>query len=445
MRVSFKLVLLTVAVAISSVPSASAQNESTAPVQIRATYAAPLSRYYAPYAIQAAAAYIPKNEIDATLGPSGQPALDGADVGRAVAYVTDGDATVAPLATKYLRAWQYQFGSEGYLTCFESDPECLAAIDRDRWTFRIGGGPAFQVWARTRYPAKNGAACSEVSIAFRGTTAAFADWIGNFDVVTGGVTDDHYRQLRRNVDAIIKKVTTLDCYRRARRPPQIVSVGHSLGGGLAQFAGLANHPRRPRIAKVFAFDPSPVTGAAYVDKRVLADNAGGLEIDRVYQSGEVLQRLRGWAQRLPRSPVLPCVRDVSFDLINSNNAIRLHSMAGLAGELVKVSARYQYEVPEPHRGCPGTRYRAPETDDDVGEPDQERGSGPIAARSQRLIASASPGGTWFNSGEAQYPGSEMPVAQLAGARVMNANARIAHVRRIAAGHSGRLREAHASR
>lgn len=193
-----------------------------------------------------------------------------------------------------------------------------------------------------------------------------ADWIENLDPVTGYFADDHYRQLRRNIDAIIKKITTLDCYRRAKTRPQIVSVGHSLGGGLAQLAALANNPARPRIAKIFAFDPSPITGASYVQKAVLAQNAEGLEIDRIYQSGEVLQGLRKYYQQFPKDSSA-CVRRVVFDFFRPDGPVRLHTMSGLAREMVKSTyvgdAQYSYELPAALPGC-RTRYQPPPTDQD---------------------------------------------------------------------------------
>ncbi|MEO8321589.1 MAG: hypothetical protein ABI561_25075 [Bradyrhizobium sp.] len=339
---------------------------------VTAGYATRLSRYYAPYALQAKAAYVDVALLDATRGPAKQPSLDGSDVRLAVGGY-DGDVTQR--ATKYLQAWQYQFGSDGYLTCFEADPECLKAIQKDRWTFATPGGPAFHVWARTRFPQKEGASCSEVSIAFRGTVLSMSDWISNLDPVTGFATDNHYRQLRRNIDAIIKKITTLDCYRRAKNRPQIVSVGHSLGAGLAQFSGLANHPGRPRITKVFAFDPSPITGAGYVDKQVLAQNAAGLEIDRIYQSGEALQGLRKYAQQFPKSNA-PCVRTVVLDLLRPTGPVGLHNISGLTREIIQSSyeegTQQAFKKPWPLTTC-SSRYAPPATDqDEYQEPAADR-------------------------------------------------------------------------
>ena len=339
------------------------------PNHVTATQATDLLRYYAPYALQAAAAYVDVAQFDATVGRQ-----DGSDVALAVGYYSS-SAQASPAenipehARKYLRAWQYQFGSDGYLDCYDkSDSDCQAALrGADRWTFATSGGPTFHVWARTGFPQRAKAACSEVSIAFRGTTGSLADWLSNLRSVplVGSHIDDEYRQLRRNIDAIIRKITTLDCYRKAGHP-QIVSVGHSLGGGLAQLAALANSRKGPRITKVFAFDPSPVTGYDLVDKNVLAQNAGSLEIDRIYQSGEVLQQLRRFLQQPPSSKS-PCVRTVVFDGLQPAGSVKLHNMVGLAQEIVRLSyvrdTQRSYLAPDPLPNCP-SQYHPPATDED---------------------------------------------------------------------------------
>jgi hypothetical protein len=363
-----RLLMVALPAATLGIHPAFAQLHGDTAEYVSASYASKYARYYAPYAIQAAAAYTDVASFNATLGPSQKPSLDGSDVRLAVASLP-GDAAVTAAATKYLQSWQYQFGSEGYLTCFESDPECLQKIRKDRFTFAIGGGPAFHVWARTRATQKAGAACSEVSIAFRGSTPAAADWISNAAPVTGYVADDYYRQLRRNIDAIIKKITTLDCYRMAKT--QIVSVGHSLGAGLAQFSALANNPARPRITKVFAFDPSPVTGASYVDAGIRAQNAG-VEVDIIYQNKEALEQLRSIPQKARAllrmaEPARPCVRTVVYDVFLPAGSVALHNMPALASEMVGMTydgdAQKHYVLPKNHANCP-SQYQAPGTDED---------------------------------------------------------------------------------
>ena len=279
----------------------------SSPDFVTANYSTRLARYYAPYALQAAAAYISVSSMDDRL-----KLPRGSDVEWAVGQTID-DQTVIDKAAKYLRAWRYRFGSENYLNCYESDPDCVKGS-----LFAIPAGPAFHVWTRA---GKTESACSEVSIAFRGTDGGhgWARWLldwgtGNFKSLTGNVVEDYYRQLQRNINAILNKVSRLPCYKEGGRP-QIVSVGHSLGGGLAQLAALANNPgdKRLRIAKVFAFNSSPITGASYVSKRLQDQNAD-VEIDLAYQSKEILEQLR------PTKPSSPCVRTVRFDATSSPRA-----------------------------------------------------------------------------------------------------------------------------
>src|SRR4051812_20127975 len=84
-------------------------------------YTTKYARYYAPYALQAAGAYLSVSSLDETINlPRGE------DVRRLVEYAIDEPGLVEK-ASKYLRAWRYQFGSDKYLDCFEADPDCVKA------------------------------------------------------------------------------------------------------------------------------------------------------------------------------------------------------------------------------------------------------------------------------------------------------------------------------
>jgi pimeloyl-ACP methyl ester carboxylesterase len=152
-------------------------------------------------------------------------------------------------------------------------------------------------------------------------------------------------------------------------------VGHSLGAGLAQLAALAQR-RGPRIAKVFAFDPSPVTGARLVDDATKDRNVRGkaqgrgLEIDRIYQPGEILEPVRAYfGEEFPTSDQRcePLVRTDRFDVNQQRGLIGQHYIRGPGGfayGIVDTSYGGSLSVPPKIGDCP-TRYRRPTTDEDV--------------------------------------------------------------------------------
>ncbi|MCP3371379.1 lipase family protein [Bradyrhizobium cajani] len=372
---------------LSAVQIAVAQSNSSTDPDILAAYVYRYADYYLPYAIQASTAYNPVGTLNAM-----RDAGLGGEVDYAVqSAIPASQEDLRGHARKIFKPWRYQFGSDAYLDCIEWTDACKAAYEKRGWDF--GSGPTYQVWARTRTAARG--ACSEVSIAFRGTMGlSGGDWFSNFSRF-GSPYDDYYKQLQRNIDTIMKQIQSLDCYRRAGRKPQIVSTGHSLGAGLAQFVALATKSRGPRIAKVLAFDPSPVTGAHLVNKALLAENAQGLVIDRVYESGEVLSYARAAVQEYPRSSSRcnPQVRTVEVKAARGS-AVGLHGMELLATNLADLTYNdgnpLGYRAPATQVGNCGIIYR-PDSDEEMIARDGNRrfgGLGPVyARRAGRLVAS----------------------------------------------------------
>ncbi|MCJ9733159.1 hypothetical protein [Bradyrhizobium sp. PRIMUS42] len=328
---AFRVILACAAAAVwlSAVQPAAAQSNNDP--DILAAYVYRYADYYLPYAIQSSTAYKPVGTLN-TMRDAGL----GEEVDFAVqSTIPASQDDLRGHARKIFKPWRYQFGSDTYLDCLDwADEACKAAYARRGWNF--GSGPTYQVWARTRAAARG--ACSEVSIAFRGTVGfSGGDWYSNFSRF-GSPYDDYYQQLQRNVDTIMRQIQSLDCYKRAARKPQIVSTGHSLGAGLAQFVALATKSGGPRIAKVVAFDPSPVTGAHLVNRALLAENVQRLVIDRVYESGEVLSYARAAVQEYPqaKSRCNPQVRTVEVKAARGS-IIGLHGVELLATNLADLT------------------------------------------------------------------------------------------------------------
>lgn len=120
---------------------------------------------------------------------------------------------------------------------------------------------------------------------------------------------------------------------------EIFATGHSLGGGLAQqFAySLPTDPDVPRVKKVFAFDPSPVTGFYSVAEAIRKHNSYGIAIDRIYERGEILAILRSLENFFyPPSAANPAIRQIRYYL-SSKSPIAAHSISELACGLKRVA------------------------------------------------------------------------------------------------------------
>ena len=188
-----------------------------------------------------------------------------------------------------------------------------------------------EVWDR-RDPAM-------VVVAFGGTVFTNArDWLANLRWFIPWHDDEYTKVVREVGPAFVQEFA-----RRARLPENahfssatILSTGHSLGGGLAQqFAyALPITPAGPRVSKVLAFDPSPVTGFYSVDKATRDHNKIGLSIERTYERGEVLAFLRAAVSVIyPPTSVDPAIWGVRYSLFDAVNPISGHSIVELADKL----------------------------------------------------------------------------------------------------------------
>ena len=112
----------------------------------------------------------------------------------------------------------------------------------------------------------------------------------------------------------------------------LIATGHSLGGGLAQqFAyALPTDSPIPRVTRVYAFDPSPVTGYFGVATDVREKNRTGLRTDRIYERGEILALLRSFMSLfVPPSAADPEIKGVRYALYQGN-PIADHSIDRMA-------------------------------------------------------------------------------------------------------------------
>ncbi|MDO1475518.1 lipase family protein [Comamonas thiooxydans] len=124
------------------------------------------------------------------------------------------------------------------------------------------------------------------------------------------------------------------------RNMKLHATGHSLGGGLAQqFAyALPADPDGvvPRVSRVYAFDSSPVTGHGDVAETTLAANVEGMQIDRIYERGEILAAARAFTGLfLVPSSKNPSIRGVRYMFFWKSpiGAVSSHSMPRLACHL----------------------------------------------------------------------------------------------------------------
>ena len=196
------------------------------------------------------------------------------------------------------------------------------------------------------------------AIVFRGTDfTSFGDWYSNTRWLTriNPLTWDQYQQARDLTEKLVARIERL-----YGSGIEIIAVGHSLGGGLAQQAAYTSN----RINTVYAFNTSPVTGATSIDYRVTPEARKGVKIYRIYESGEVLAGLR-WSSRrvLPLSAENPRITEIRLNFRSTRR--KGEAGTGIVGQhaMKQVACDLVCHVTEkrPHSECVALRQRDPTT------------------------------------------------------------------------------------
>lgn len=259
--------------------------------------AKPLARRYAPYAVMAAKAREP-------LSPDGQR------IGKETVFGASDSA-----ARAWLKPWRFEKGQFGPL-CANSKVNCSGV-----------NGLQYHIWSRPQ-----GRVCREVTIVLLGTDpGSLGDWLSNLHWVLRVLPlNDQYDQMQTSTGPIVADIKkNLSC--AVTPQTRIVTVGHSLGGGLAHQAAYMTDD----IKQVYAFNPSPVTG--FGDPDTPARAGVGVKVDRIYEHGETLAYLRLIQRQIaPPSVCRPEVRTVRFNLLKGN-VFRQHSMIELAASIVRAA------------------------------------------------------------------------------------------------------------
>ena len=88
---------------------------------------------------------------------------------------------------------------------------------------------------------------------------------------------------------------------------------------------------------MIAFDSSPLTGFRDLPEEVRTGNSKGIQIERVYEQGEILAYLRGPLRAfVPLDDKDPSIIEVRFDL-SKGLAVKEHDMLYLARRLREVA------------------------------------------------------------------------------------------------------------
>lgn len=213
-------------------------------------------------------------------------------------------------------------------------PELHRSINVRKWRVFVPDF-AYDVW-RKEYEAKPGSneIKIEYAIVFRGTHGV-GGWLSDFRILTAlfPIFWDQYKQAKRSAKYIIEQLDGMhkiaDETLGTKTDVTFTSVGHSLGGGIAEYIYLT----LPRVSKSISFNSSPVNGSrTIVDKNLFNSMyaSKNQEIYSISEHSEILTSIApchdGAIWGSEGGPVRKCIE------INESHgdAFNQHSMPQLA-------------------------------------------------------------------------------------------------------------------